>query len=67
MLIGNKILLHRILLNLLSNAIKFTNEGSVSIHSELIEKVNMHHVTIEIIEDTGIGIPNNKPEEVFEY
>ncbi len=54
--------LEQILKNLLSNAIKFTNSGKVS--------VNFNHdaggyLSIEV-NDTGIGIPANKLDIIFE-
>lgn len=54
--------IERIILNLLSNAIKFTNPGGeikVNIYDEG-QFVNI------IIEDTGIGIPEDKHKLIFE-
>lgn len=64
--IGDKVLLHRILLNLLSNAIKFTNVGSVTIKiSALCLKKDESTLKFDII-DTGIGIDNNDLQIIFE-
>jgi signal transduction histidine kinase len=52
----------QIVLNLLSNAVKFTSAGGVvSITTAATENAVLIHV-----EDTGIGIPSGKLEEVFE-
>jgi PAS domain S-box-containing protein len=54
--------LHQILLNLLTNAIKFTPSGGrVAVRCERTgERVRIH------VEDTGIGIPAEQAERVFE-
>lgn len=54
-------LIGQILINLLSNAIKFTSKGKI----EFI--INDKNEYIEfIINDEGIGIPNDKLEQVFD-
>jgi len=56
--------LERIILNLLSNAIKFTHDcGTVSISIDENKKTNM--IMLEV-SDTGIGIPKDKQELIFE-
>lgn len=52
--------LRQILINLLSNAIKFTHKGSVSLTVKY-----KNQVAEFIIEDTGVGIPENEIERVF--
>ncbi|MBF0102541.1 MAG: response regulator [Desulfobacterales bacterium] len=59
--------LKQILINLTDNAIKYTSVGHVAI---LVEKI--HETDIEAslrfrIEDTGIGIPKEKIEQLFEF
>ena len=57
--------IRQILINLTGNAIKFTPKGTVSIKAEASELKN-NKVRLDIvIEDTGIGIPKNKLEDVF--
>jgi signal transduction histidine kinase/serine phosphatase RsbU (regulator of sigma subunit) len=51
----------RILLNLLSNAVKYTFEGAITIRAREEEG----HATIEVV-DTGVGIPDQHRERVFE-
>jgi PAS domain S-box-containing protein len=65
--------LRQVLINLLSNAVKFTNQGVVTfkvsvIHSERSTELNHQVSSVKIrfeVEDTGIGIPENKLEEIF--
>jgi signal transduction histidine kinase len=53
---------HDIFVNLLSNAIKFTSEGG---QIKIIARRKDDHVVHEI-RDTGVGIPKDKMERVFE-
>ncbi len=59
--IGDPFRIKQILINLVSNALKFTNEGYVIVHLKS-EDGNL----IYIVEDTGIGIPQEKLEKIFE-
>ena len=73
--------LRQVLLNLLSNAIKFTETGKVTfkvgyvgeeggkvdkVDGEAISQsiINHHKIRVQI-EDTGIGIPEDKLEDIF--
>ncbi len=55
-------MIERIILNLLSNAVKFTKPGG-SIYVNLYEADNNFIVSIK---DTGIGIPEDKLENIFD-
>ncbi len=58
--------LHQVLSNLLSNAIKFTHRGSITF---IVRKVMSSSTTVSVqfvVEDTGIGIPENMRKEIFE-
>jgi signal transduction histidine kinase len=59
--------LRQILINLLSNAIKFTHEGGVvlGLRSDAIAASGELEVIIDV-KDTGIGIPAEELEQVFE-
>jgi signal transduction histidine kinase/CheY-like chemotaxis protein/HAMP domain-containing protein len=53
--------LKQILMNLLSNAVKFTEKGAVTVTA----RVDGEHITIAVA-DTGIGIPPEAQDMVFE-
>jgi PAS domain S-box-containing protein len=65
-LYGDPLRIRQILINLLSNAIKFTKRGEIllSIKKQTIsdEKINL----ILRVQDTGIGIPAEKLQTIFE-
>lgn len=66
-LLGNRVALYRILLNLIGNAIKFTKEGSIKISAELAKKSTSDRAIIKVtVADTGIGIPLEKQNLIFE-
>lgn len=64
--IGDSIRLSQIFVNLVSNAIKFTEKGEVVISANTVEE-NKDIVVVEFsIKDTGIGIPQEKQQKIFE-
>ena len=62
--------LRQVLLNLLSNAIKFTEQGSVTLACERIDShgdTEANTVQLQFtVSDTGIGIPAEMAERIFE-
>lgn len=63
---GDEYGIKRILLNLVGNAIKFTDAGRVCIAAEAIETTD-HQATVKFtVSDSGIGIPDDKFETIFE-
>jgi len=57
----------QILINLIGNAIKFTKEGEITVMFENEEQGNPHKARIKItVSDTGIGIPSEKQNVIFE-
>ncbi len=57
--------LNQIINNLLSNAVKFTSEGSVFLNIQLINEDEKYIICQFSVTDTGIGIKENKLEEIF--
>src|SRR5664280_2757888 len=65
-LVGDPVRLHQIILNLVSNAVKFTSKGKITVSVQLLSKDD-EKVTIQFsISDTGIGIPKDKIDKIFE-
>jgi PAS domain S-box-containing protein len=65
-LIADPFRLNQVLLNLVGNALKFTEKGSIVISVNLLE-VNKENITLQFqVADTGIGIPQNKLDSIFE-
>jgi signal transduction histidine kinase len=64
--IGDQMRLKQIFLNLLSNAVKFTDSGAVTLEAR-IEKATESGANISFaITDTGIGIPPEKINLIFD-
>ena len=57
---SDKLKIKQILINIISNGIKYTLEGSVSFKARLGRNLLVFDIT-----DTGVGIPEDKLEEVF--
>lgn len=63
---GDPYLLRQVLINLLGNAIKFTAEGGVTLRTFAVaSRAEQLRVRFEV-QDTGIGIPLEKQQAVFE-
>lgn len=62
---GDSVRLTQILLSLTSNAIKFTETGGVSISAKAVTDHDDHVVVEFRVKDTGIGIPLDKQEKIF--
>jgi two-component system, OmpR family, aerobic respiration control sensor histidine kinase ArcB len=66
--VSDEFRIKRILINLLSNAVKFTDQGCVTLDinfSSIEGSLDKHMVTL-VVSDTGIGIPKEKQERIFE-
>ncbi len=64
--IGDNTRLRQILVNLVSNAIKFTEQGEVELTVDTESFVNGDVVLHFKVRDTGIGIPEDKVNKIFE-
>lgn len=65
-ILGDSVRLHQILTNLLSNAIKFTTKGNIILNASLKSEYKQN-ISLEFkVSDTGIGIPANKIDTIFE-
>lgn len=63
--VGDAGRIRQIIQNLLSNAIKFTHVGQITLRVSTAEtSPNEEQVTIEV-EDTGIGMPNDRLDRLF--
>ncbi len=63
---GDEGRLRQVLVNLAANAVKFTERGKVSVRAETAGEDQGHWVIRFLVEDTGIGIPPESRESVFE-
>jgi|GEM_PF-1154422 len=63
---GDSFRLTQIMNNLVSNAIKFTERGKVVVKAKLLDEVGgIARIRVEV-SDTGIGIPKDKLDLIFE-
>ena len=63
---GDSLRIRQILTNLVGNSIKFTNEGEVAIKVE-VQSHHEDHCTLHfIVSDTGIGVPLEKRQTIFD-
>ncbi len=65
-LMGDSVRLHQIIMNLVSNAVKFTTTGTITVSVRMV-KEDDEKVTIQFdIKDTGIGINEDKLNNIFD-
>jgi signal transduction histidine kinase len=62
---GDEFRTRQALLNLVSNAAKFTQQGSITASAFRVERDGRQFVQVSIT-DTGIGVPEDKLESIFE-
>ncbi|MGV8945607.1 MAG: PAS domain S-box protein [Lutibacter sp.] len=65
-LVGDPVRLHQIIMNLVSNAVKFTLKGKITVKVKLLDEDDQKVIIEFSVSDTGIGIPENKTERIFE-
>ncbi len=63
---GDVTRLRQIMVNLLANAVKFTETGEVVVHVDIRQIQGMKHEIHIHVRDTGIGIPEQHRDKLFE-
>jgi two-component system, sensor histidine kinase and response regulator len=58
--------LRQVLMNLCSNAVKFTAAGAVTVSAQLVSSTAQHARLRFEVRDTGIGIPEQRVEALFQ-
>lgn len=64
--ISDEALIRQILVNLLSNAFKFTQSGSIRLEVNKKQQTGTHSLIEFAVHDTGIGIPEEKLDLIFQ-
>ncbi|WP_372651143.1 ATP-binding protein [Halobacteriovorax sp.] len=62
---GDSLRLKQVLTNLIGNAVKFTEEGSIEVNVDLVERDNKYIKLKFRIKDTGIGISEEAQSRLF--
>ena len=62
---GDEHKLKQVLMNIIGNAVKFTSKGSVSVNLDLVSVSGEDMVVRFSVTDTGIGIPEEKKQNIF--
>jgi signal transduction histidine kinase/DNA-binding response OmpR family regulator len=74
-IIGDPARLRQVIVNLIGNAIKFTNNGEVVLNVRLLKEGDPEYIKSEdgkniclffYVKDSGIGIPKDKQDKIFE-
>ncbi len=65
-LVGDPIRIRQLLNNLIGNAIKFTEQGAIQVEVS-VERSSAHSLWLRfMVRDTGIGIPPDKQDAIFD-
>ena len=65
-LLGDPTRLRHIMVNLIGNAVKYTEKGSITVDVEIAQHTDDALTLTMSIKDTGIGIPEEKLERIFD-
>jgi CheY-like chemotaxis protein/HPt (histidine-containing phosphotransfer) domain-containing protein len=65
-LVGDPLRLRQVLVNLVGNALKFTDRGHVVLSVSVQERTGSRVRLRFAVADTGIGIPGDRQQEIFE-
>jgi signal transduction histidine kinase/ActR/RegA family two-component response regulator len=63
---ADRVRICQVITNLVGNAVKFTDEGEVKLEVYLKERTGRRAVLGFVVSDTGIGIPVDKQQVIFE-
>jgi CheY-like chemotaxis protein len=63
---GDSSRLRQIVINLVGNAIKFTERGEIAVKVQVEAREGKDRILRFTVADTGIGIPENKRESIFD-
>jgi signal transduction histidine kinase/CheY-like chemotaxis protein len=64
--VGDPGRLRQVLVNLVGNAIKFTERGQILVQVEMMSKTATDTVLHYFVSDSGMGIPRDKQQAIFE-
>ena len=65
-LVGDSVRIRQVLTNLIANAIKFTERGEVDVKVAVMSELKTNMLLRFSVKDTGIGIPPEKLDAIFE-
>jgi PAS domain S-box-containing protein len=65
-LFADEVRIRQVLINIVGNAIKFTNSGSITLSSKLVEETNQTQRVLFTCEDSGIGISEEGLKHIFD-
>ncbi|MGE0084535.1 MAG: transporter substrate-binding domain-containing protein [Desulfococcaceae bacterium] len=63
---GDPVRVRQILLNFLNNAVKFTEKGGISVRVSAENQTDTHITVKFAVSDTGIGIPEDRRDRLFQ-
>lgn len=63
---GDSHRLRQILVNLIGNAIKFTDQGEIDVRTQAVSRDNNQIMIRFSVSDTGVGIPDDKLNRLFQ-
>ena len=64
--VADPVRIRQVLSNLCDNALKFTASGSIQVSVRSQPLADAHHEIMFSVQDTGLGIPENKQKGIFE-
>lgn len=65
-LFADEVRIRQVLINIVGNAIKFTNSGSITLSSKMVEETNHTQRVLFTCEDSGIGISEEGLKHIFD-